>query len=371
MAIKRLLVLNYEFPPLGGGASPVSYELAKRLSETGEFDIDVVTMRYKGLSEYEEVNSHMRIHRVTCLRSKKEMCYPWEQLTYLVTAYFKCRQLIKKQPYDICHTHFIIPTGILALKLKKKFGLEYIVTSHGSDVLGYNKRFEKLYPYLLKPWKAVLDNAKTVTTPSQYLKNQILEQYSSFRESKIVVIPNGIDALKFKPQLKKNYIFSAGRLQKAKGFQYLINAVSGNDLGWEVHIAGDGPMRGELEEMAKKSKTKIIFHGWLNNNGEEYKNLIEKASIFVSVSEYESFGLAIVEAMSSGCAVITGNNSGSSEVIQNAGIAIQHSSIEEIKLNLLKLIKSPDYLLITQNKCKLRSNDFNWNNILNIFKNVI
>lgn len=42
--MKRILVLNYEFPPLGGGASPVSYELVKGLSETGEYDIDVVTM---------------------------------------------------------------------------------------------------------------------------------------------------------------------------------------------------------------------------------------------------------------------------------------------------------------------------------------
>ncbi len=39
---RRLLLLNYEFSPLGGGASPVSYELAKKLSETGDFEIDVV-----------------------------------------------------------------------------------------------------------------------------------------------------------------------------------------------------------------------------------------------------------------------------------------------------------------------------------------
>ena len=45
--MKKILVLNYEFPPLGGGASPVSFEIAKRLSETGEFDVDAITMGYK------------------------------------------------------------------------------------------------------------------------------------------------------------------------------------------------------------------------------------------------------------------------------------------------------------------------------------
>ncbi len=93
--MKRILILNYEFPPLGGGASPVSYELAKRLAETGEYDIDVITMRYKGLPAYEEIYPNLRVHRVWSLRSKKEMCYPWEQLTYLVMGYFKARELIK------------------------------------------------------------------------------------------------------------------------------------------------------------------------------------------------------------------------------------------------------------------------------------
>jgi len=133
--MKRVLVLNYEFPPLGGGASPVSYEIADRLSRTGDFDIDAVTMSYIGLPKYEEVNKNFRIHRVKCLRSKKEICHPWEQLTYLFFGYFKCCELLKKSKFDICHCHFIIPTGVLAQKLKKKFGLEYIITAHGSNVL--------------------------------------------------------------------------------------------------------------------------------------------------------------------------------------------------------------------------------------------
>ena len=106
--MRRILVLNYEFPPLGGGASPVSYELAKRLSETGVYDIDVVTMGYgakwsevsphgiaRGLPAYEEVNKNFRIHRVKCLRSKKEICHPWEQPTYLISGYLKRRELLR------------------------------------------------------------------------------------------------------------------------------------------------------------------------------------------------------------------------------------------------------------------------------------
>ncbi len=118
---KKILLLNYEFPPLGGGASPVSFELAKHLTEGGAerssshiphtpfniqhspLQIDAVTMGFKGLPEYEEVNPNFRIHRVKCWRSKKEICHPWEQLTYLFTGYKKCVELLQKNTYDVCH----------------------------------------------------------------------------------------------------------------------------------------------------------------------------------------------------------------------------------------------------------------------------
>lgn len=49
----KILMLNYEFPPLGGGAAPVSYELAKGYAKKGH-SVNVVTMGFKGLPEYEE-----------------------------------------------------------------------------------------------------------------------------------------------------------------------------------------------------------------------------------------------------------------------------------------------------------------------------
>jgi glycosyltransferase involved in cell wall biosynthesis len=139
---KKLLILNYEWPPLGGGASPVSYELALHLSQTGVYDIDVVTMQYKNLPKYEELNPQLRVHRVWSLRRKKEICHPWEQLTYLIAGFIKCRQLLIGKSFAVCHSHFILPTGVLAYVLKKLYGLEYVVTAHGSDVLGYNTRFK-------------------------------------------------------------------------------------------------------------------------------------------------------------------------------------------------------------------------------------
>ncbi|MCA9485852.1 MAG: glycogen/starch synthase, partial [Nanoarchaeota archaeon] len=77
----RILMLNYEFPPLGGGASPVSYEISKGLVKLGH-RVDVVTMGYRDLEQVEKKEG-INVYRVKCMRSKKEICHPWEQLSYL------------------------------------------------------------------------------------------------------------------------------------------------------------------------------------------------------------------------------------------------------------------------------------------------
>lgn len=364
--MKRILVLNYEFPPLGGGASPVSYEIAERLSIMGDFDIDVVTMGYKDLPKYEEVNNNFRIHRVKCLRSKKELCHPWEQATYLFSAWFKCQELLKKNNYDLCHCHFIIPTGVLALRLKKKFGLPYIITSHGSDVPGFNTdRFKFLHKFTGPLLKKISKEAKNIISPSLYLKDLILKNISILKNEKIIVIPNGIDTNKFTPQEKKKYIFSSGRLLVRKGFQYLIQAVSNEDIGYEVHIAGDGPMMSGLKKLAEKSKTKIMFHGWLDNNGKDYKNLLEQAAIYVLASEKENASIALLEAMSAGCAIITTNVSGCPETVGNMGILINPKNSDDLKLKLNSIVNNQNKLVELQRMASERiKNIYDWSFIL-------
>src|SRR3989339_350833 len=321
--MKKVLVLNYEFPPLGGGASPVSYELAKKMFETGDFDIDVVTMNHKSLFKYEEIN--------------------------------------KTKRYDLCHCHFIIPTGVLALKLKKKFGLPYIITPHGSDVLNYNSRLKLIYPFLFGLWQNILNNAQKIISPSNFLKGEILKVYPLFEEKKIVVVPNGFDTNKFQPQVKKKYIFSSGRLLLNKGFQYLIQAVADEDIGYEVHLAGDGPMRKDLERLAKKSKTRIFFHGWLDNNGLEYKNLLEQAEIFVLISEKENASMVLREAMSAGCAIITSDTSGCAETVAEAGILVKFGDVQVLKSALNLLVNDQNQLLSLAEKALTRvKNTYDW-----------
>ena len=362
--MKRILMLNYEFPPLGGGASPVSYEIAKHLSETGEFTIDVVTMGFKGLPSYEEINPKLHVYRVKCLRKKKEICKPWEQATYLATGFFKCWELIRRNKYDINYTHFIIPTGALALVLKKLFGLPYVITSHGSDVIGYNKRFKALYPFLMLPWRIILNNAKTISTPSNYLKQRILGVYPQFDEKKIRIIPNGIEAGKFVPMQKEKYILVVSRLFVNKGVQDLITSLKDVDLGeWKVKIVGEGPYRPELESKVKEYKLEnsVEFLGWVDNKSDVMKELYGKASIFVLSSYFENMNITLLEAMQAGCLVIATNAGGNLEVVGNKHLLFTPMDSARLSEILTEQIKNSLNTIETQYRVK---DKFEWNMII-------
>ena len=356
---KRILVLNYEFPPLGGGASPISYEITKAYVERG-YEVDVVTMGFQDLPKY-EVKDGISIYRVPCLRFKKEICYPWEQLTFIISAIRFFRIHMKTNSYYFNHTHFLIPTGVISLWLKKKYNLSYIVTSHGSDIPGYNPdRFKTLHKFTRPLLRIIIKNAKGIFAGSNYLANL---GNSIGANIKYEVIREGFDPTKFMPQKKKRIILSTGRLLERKGFQYLIKAVSEEDIGYEVHIAGDGPMMDKLVALSRQSKTPIIFHGWLNNSSSAYKDLLESASIYVLASEIENASVSLLEAMSAGCAVITTNVSGCAETVGTAGITVKPRDSEQIK-DALQIIIEKEKLYGKKARERV-INEYNWNKTVN------
>ncbi len=330
----RLLVLNYEYPPLGGGASPVTAAICRELSRRGDH-VDVVTMRFRGLPKIEAAGQ-LRIFRVPCLRSARHICYVHELLTYIVSSFFKALHLLRSQPYDLVHAHFFLPSGLVAYALFKMTGIPYVVTAHGSDVKGYNPhRFRNLHRIVLPVWRKVLRSARAVTSPSRYLANLI--ERNNGNPCSIQIIPNGIEENWIEPRTKERYLLVVSRLFERKGVQYLLQALHGPPLGYDVHIVGDGPYRGVLEDMAKGIADRVIFHGWLANDSSELKSLYRKASIFVFPSLAENFPVCLLEAMLSGAAVVASSIDGCHEVLGDAAHFVPPGNALALRNELLAL----------------------------------
>ncbi|MEN6339237.1 MAG: glycosyltransferase family 4 protein [Clostridiaceae bacterium] len=299
----KILVLNYEYPPIGGGASPVAADLSRHLFARGH-EVCVVTMAYKDLPKQETVDG-VEVHRVKCLRTKAFVCYPWEQMTYLIAARRFLKQHLKTHSYDVVHSHFIFPTGLLAAWLKKKYGLPFVSTAHGSDVEGYNQnRFRFLHKMLRKPWKKICAEASFVTAPSPYLRELILKADPSVR---CEIVPNGINTDTYRQGPKEHAILTLCRLQMPKGVQDVIRAFAALQIeGWVLRVAGDGPYRPELEKIAAECgvSDRVQFLGWIDNKSDLLKETLARAGVFASMSRFESFGISAAEAVASGCRVV-------------------------------------------------------------------
>lgn len=302
----NILVLNYEFPPLGGGASPVSRDISVRLAKLGH-KVTVVTMGYKDLPEYEELEG-VEVYRVKCWRSKKSACMPWEQYTYLLSVRRFMKKHMLTHQYDVCHTHFIIPTGEVSYWVYRHFHIPYVITAHGSDVEGYNqKKYMKIMHILLRPfWKKIVRNAKGIIAPSEYLLGLMRQEMAS---GNYTLLPNGLDIDRYRKlyledDAKEKRILLMGRMQKSKNMQTVIRALHKVDLrDWKVDILGDGPYRGELEKLTEEFQLadKIVFHGWIDNATEEQFSFLKKASIYITASHFENCPMAVLETIAAGC----------------------------------------------------------------------
>lgn len=341
---QNILVLNYEFPPLGWWWGAVSYDICKWYVDAW-YNVDVVTMWFKGLSEY-EVKDWIHIYRVKCRRSKKEVCHPWEQLTYLISWYFKLKKLLKEKKYDICHCHFLVPTGILALLLKKKYWLKYIITSHWSDVPWHNPdRFTFLHKFTPKIIKKIINNSISLIVPSSYLANLIKRNVWWINKS-IQIIPNWVDTNWFIPMKKEKIIVWTWRLWPLKWLHLLARAFSEIEdvYGYELHICWDGPLMNELKIIKKESKNKLFLHWWIDNNTENYRNLLWKSMIYCLPSVSETGSISLLEWMSTESAVITTNMWVFSEMAKDVWIYVE-PTIESIKKQL-------EYFINNENLCK-------------------
>jgi len=355
----KILMLNHEFPPVGGGAAPVTYELCKHLASIGN-DVDVVTMHYGDLPRFERVEG-FNVYRTPAIRKRPNICYTYAMATYLPGSLLKTISLAKKQNYDVIHCHFIVPGAPLAWIVSRLRGIPFALTCHGSDVPGYNPdRFGFEHKLILPFWKFLVRRADMLISPSDSLKQLIEEQCSGVEVRKV---PNGIYSLGFANGPKERSILMCSRILPRKGFQHVIKAIKDLDLGWEVNVAGEGPYLDELRRIAKGSRTPIKFWGWLDQNSSQLKELYRKSSIFVFPSESENFPTVLLEAMRAGMAIITSTAGGCPEVVGDAGILVEPRDIDGIRDNIIKLIES-DQLRESYSKAGLeRVVQFSWHNI--------
>ncbi|MFV9507780.1 MAG: glycosyltransferase family 4 protein [Oscillochloridaceae bacterium umkhey_bin13] len=330
----RILMLNYEYPPLGGGAAPITQALAEQLAIAGQ-QVDVLTMGFRGLPAREvHYDGNLRIMRVPAVRRSMVRAETPEMASYLLAALPVVLALSRAFRYDLIHTHFLIPTGPLGVTLKAISGLPLVVTIHGSDVPGYNPdRFTQAHRLLQPVWRQIVHATDAIITPSAYLGHLLQRSVPT----PFHVIPYGFSPPPPVTVTRRQRILFASRLFPRKGAHVLLEALAGLDVkDWEVVIAGDGPMLEPLQVQARQLGLPVVFPGFVR--GQALHELYASSAIFVFPSLQDNFPVVLLEALSHGCAIITNNCTGMPEVIGPAGLLVPPTDVPALRDALTRLM---------------------------------
>jgi glycosyltransferase involved in cell wall biosynthesis len=356
----RVLMLNYEYPPIGGGAAPITRALAEQLAGAGHA-VDVVTMGYGRLPFCEQLfEGRLRIFRVPALRHSPVRAVTVEMASYLVAALPVCLALAARQRYDLIHNHFLMPTGLLAAAVKRATGLPLVVTIHGSDVPGYNPdRFKRGHKLLQPVWHRIVRSADVIISPSAYLRGLLQRGI----DVPVKLLPYGFYQPAPSQVQQGRRILFASRLFPRKGAQFLLDALVGLDLqGWEIVVAGDGPMLDSLKAQAKRLGLSVQFPGFVK--GQALQDLYASSAIFVFPSLHDNFPVVLLEALSHGCAVITNHCTGMPEVVGDAGILVKPHDVPGLRAAIARLIVDAELREELGQRARRRISELSWEGIL-------
>jgi glycosyltransferase involved in cell wall biosynthesis len=317
--------LTPEFPPplVGGGGYHV-YNLVRELIRKG-IDVEVFTLNIRNTVLFKKTRIETHFGKVKVFRIPASYI---PKTIYPIAP--KLIPLLMKRNPDIIHAHgYQFFTSDAASIVSRKKEIPLVLTLHGFP-RGFNKLTHKAYFNLIG--KKTLGTAQKIISVSSIVAQEFKE--IGISKEKIAIVPNGININEFKnmPQekqfkerlnIKQNekIILTIGRLEKIKGFQYLIKALPSilKEVGpTKLIIAGPEFNYGtQLKKLAEEADVKdhVIFYGPIN--GKEKIEAFTAADIIAIPSLYEGFSILLLEAMAAGKPLVATKTGAALEIIQD------------------------------------------------------
>src|SRR4051812_23928341 len=131
----KILMINYEYPPVGGGGGNAMKNIAERLAAKGE-SVVVLTSHFRGLPRRSR-ESGVEILRVPTLRRKVDRCTPVEMVAFMAASILPALVVGLRLRPDVCCAFFGVPSGPVALLMRWLLRIPYVVSLRGGDVPGF------------------------------------------------------------------------------------------------------------------------------------------------------------------------------------------------------------------------------------------
>lgn len=264
------------------------------------------------------------------------------------------RYIAEVGPPDIVHAHSTVWAGYAASRVRRAVGLPYVVTEHRGMLSLLPPAVREHVPEWWRPYlREALDNADAIVAVGSRLA-EAMARYSSWGRP-VTTIPNGVDTRVFEPadpgrsrqstkgrgaadgedraRERFTYVF-VGNLTRQKGVHILLEAFDAlRKQHPEVRLVfvGSGPERTYLgEEVAHRRLADAVeFRGQLDAAG--VRTVLQSGDAFVLPSEWEGFGVALVEAVAVGLPIITTTGSPPEVCPEEVGLRVPYGDAKRLR----------------------------------------
>ncbi len=367
----KILMLNYEFPPLGGGGGQAHLALLQQYAGRQDLDVEVLTSAPQPGVATEEFARNVRIHKVGIHKKDLHLWRRSEIIAWLAKAGSFYRGLLEESRYDLVHAFFGFPTGWLCYRTAKR--LPYIISLRGSDVPGANARLKLDYkilgPLVFKP---IWQKASALVACSEGLKARALQFLPS---AQIQVIPNGVDLQRFHPAKATKdsgelRMITVGRLSVTKRLPLLLEAVEVlYRQGGKAYltVVGGGALEAELRRSLAEQYLRGAVTLLGRRDGSEMPDLYRQHDIFVSASMQEGMSNAMLEAMASGLPIVTTRCEGVDELIADNGVVVDDPRPEALAAAIQRLADDPATRQAMSIAARTKAESFGWDKVADAY----
>ena len=327
--------------PTFGGSGVLATELGKALADKG-YGIHFIT--YQQPVRLTGFSANIFYHEV------RVPAYPLFDFPPYETALASTMvDVVKNNTVDLLHVHYAIPHASAAFMTKQilaeeKIHVPFITTLHGTDItlVGRDKTYAPVVTFSI-------NKSDAITAVSDNLKKETLDNFDIKKE--IDVIHNFVDIKRFsvKPMdaFKKaiapngeKIILHASNFRKIKRIGdviYTFNKIR-KSIPSKLLLVGDGPERHMAEELCRELG--IFEEARFLGKQQDMEDIYAIADLFLLPSEYESFGLAALEAMAAGTPVVATNAGGIPEIITHGknGYLSEIGNVEQMSNHAISIL---------------------------------
>jgi N-acetyl-alpha-D-glucosaminyl L-malate synthase BshA len=353
--------------PTFGGSGVLATELGKALADKGH-NIHFIT--YQQPVRLTGFSANIFYHEV------RVPTYPlFDYPPYETALASTMVDVIRNNDLDLLHVHYAIPhaaAAYMAKQILKEEGknIPVITTLHGTDItlVGKDKTYAPVVAFSI-------NQSDAITAVSNNLRQ---ETYDTFTiEKEIQVIYNFVDVSRFdrKPidAFRKvlapdgeRIMVHASNFRKIKRVADVIHIFDRvkKQIPSKLLLVGDGPERPMIEELSRDLGIcdDIRFVG----KQQDIEEIFAISDLFLLPSEYESFGLAALEAMAAGCPVVTTNAGGLPEIIiqGKCGYMANVGDVEGMSKYALDILRDDERLNSFKAEAKHQSAKFDIHNVV-------